>query len=104
MAEQSPAEVVATGEGGEDGEDGEGEEVVAEEIGGQPSNGQSLAAMEAAAEEATGGAPAPKRKPTAASQVALLVQALQNGDADSGCIGDARPVSSQCHGIGDMPT
>ena len=33
-----------------------------------------------------------------------LHETPQNGDADSGCIGDARPVSSQCHGIDDMPT
>ena len=59
------------------------------EIGGLPTFGQRLAALEAGAPNgdasglgANGGARiATKRQPTTASQVSLLVQALQNGDA-----------------------
>lgn len=60
-------------------------EAVSTDVGGLPTFGQRLRAMEAVApmEEAAKvqSGSAAKRKPTAASQVSLLVQALQNGDA-----------------------
>ena len=80
-AAKTAAAAVLLGGEGEEGE--EGEEVVAEEVGGLPSFGQRLAAMELGGGESASGAAGgsvTKRKPTAASQVALLVQALQNGD------------------------
>jgi hypothetical protein len=78
----------AEGAAPNEGEEGEGEEVSLE-IGGLPTFGQRLAALEAGAPNgdasglgANGGARiATKRQPTTASQVSLLVQALQNGDA-----------------------
>ena len=64
-----------------DGGDGGGVGVGVADAGEMPSFGQQLAAMGAAAPAADGAAGGKGKKPTAASQVALLVQALQNGDA-----------------------
>ena len=79
----SPADKGAAPNEGEEGEE------VSLDIGGLPTFGQRLAALEAGAPNgdasglgANGGARnAAKRQPTTASQVSLLVQSLQNGDA-----------------------
>ena len=69
----------------EEGDDDDGEEVreevISSEVGGVPTFGQRLAAMEHVGGGDDAGGANSKRRPTAASQVAMLVQALQNGDA-----------------------
>ena len=94
--------------GGEEEEEEEppAEEIIAEEVGGMPTFGQRLAAMEhersmassSSAAALPGGAGVALRKPSAASQVTLLVQALQNGDAgmldEALLIQDAQTIAS----------